>query len=289
MSCTEYQYCICFCRLSSKQVANLVSKTPSFKSSRPTNIQTRTREDHSATASPLESPTVPDIHTRPEPSPRPINTTSMPAISQADRSEEKHRGLVPSISDGWQESDVNLRDPVKRDKPKRTLSLRTNRSSASFKDKYRLPADLPPAEMEGYLERKQELQSGGKKATIRSWKNLYTVLCGQLLCFFRDRQGILLIGVCVWNHHPLFIRSRLLYNFKVFLSAFTENSAGAPPLFLHQAVCEIASDYTKKKNVMRLILNDASEYLLEANNQEDMMEWLQKISFYAGMLGHIEK
>ena len=60
---------------------------------------------------------------------------------------------------------------------------------SSFKDKYRAPSDMPPAEMEGMLERKQELQSGGKKATIRSWKHYYTVLCGQLLCFFKDRQG----------------------------------------------------------------------------------------------------
>lgn len=52
-----------------------------------------------------------------------------------------------------------------------------------------LPEGLPPVEYEGILERKQELQSSGKKATIRSWKSFYTVLCGQLLCFFRDKQG----------------------------------------------------------------------------------------------------
>ena len=62
-------------------------------------------------------------------------------------------------------------------------------SPRSFKDKYRASSELPPAEMEGLVERKQELQSGGKKATIRSWKHYYTVLCGQLLCFFKDRQG----------------------------------------------------------------------------------------------------
>ena len=44
-------------------------------------------------------------------------------------------------------------------------------------------------DIEGALERKQELQTGGKKATIRSWKSYYTVLCGQLLCFFKDKQG----------------------------------------------------------------------------------------------------
>lgn len=39
-----------------------------------------------------------------------------------------------------------------------------------------------------YVDRKQELQSGGKKATIRSWKNYYVILCGQLLCFFKDEE-----------------------------------------------------------------------------------------------------
>lgn len=78
----------------------------------------------------------------------------------------------------------------KKEKVKRTLSLKTRRHTQSFKDKYKLPAEMPPSEMEGMLERKQELQGGGKKATIRSWKNYYTVLCGQLLCFFKDRHGM---------------------------------------------------------------------------------------------------
>lgn len=49
--------------------------------------------------------------------------------------------------------------------------------------------NLPPAELEGFLERKQELMSGGTKVTNRKWKRFYSVLCGQLLCFFKDRKG----------------------------------------------------------------------------------------------------
>jgi hypothetical protein len=140
--------------------------------------------------------------------------------------------------------------PEKKEKVKRTLSLKTKRPQ-SFKDKYKLPAELPPSEMEGMLERKQELQSGGKKATIRSWKNYLTVLCGQLLCFFKDKH------------------------------AFSENQAACSPLILLNARCEIATDYTKKKNVLRLRLSDGSEYLLMANSQNTMVEWLSKIQFYA--------
>lgn len=38
----------------------------------------------------------------------------------------------------------------------------------------------------GFVERKQESGVGGKRATVRSWRAYYTVLCGQLLCFFKD-------------------------------------------------------------------------------------------------------
>lgn len=75
------------------------------------------------------------------------------------------------------------------DKKKRTASFNLRRRTRSFKDKHKLPENLPPAVMEGNLERKHELQSGGKKATIRSWKNFYAVLYGQILCFFKDREG----------------------------------------------------------------------------------------------------
>lgn len=36
------------------------------------------------------------------------------------------------------------------------------------------PEDLPPVEMAGFLDRKHEQQSGGKRAAIRSWKTYYT-------------------------------------------------------------------------------------------------------------------
>jgi spectrin beta len=63
-------------------------------------------------------------------------------------------------------------------KPKRTPSFTTRKRTTSFrKQKLKIPDEmlqLPPVEMEGFLERKQELQTGGKKATIRSWKTHFT-------------------------------------------------------------------------------------------------------------------
>lgn len=63
--------------------------------------------------------------------------------------------------------------------------------------------------------------------------------------------------------------------------AFKDNNAAAPPIVLYKSKSEIATDYTKKKNVLRLHLSDGSEYLLTANSQNEMVEWLTKIQFYA--------
>ena len=98
-------------------------------------------------------------------------------------------GLKPS--DAWKDTQVKKiqrTDSQKKEKRQRTLSLKTRKHTHSFKEKYRVPGGDLPADMEGVLERKQELQTGGKKATIRSWKSYHTVLCGQLLCFFKDKQ-----------------------------------------------------------------------------------------------------
>lgn len=58
-------------------------------------------------------------------------------------------------------------------KPKRTPSFTTRRRTQSFRKLQRLE-QLPPVEVQGMLDRKHELQSGGKKAAVRSWKTLYT-------------------------------------------------------------------------------------------------------------------
>lgn len=65
---------------------------------------------------------------------------------------------------------------VETKKPKRTPSFTTRRRTQSFRKLQRLeqPEQLPPVEIKGLLDRKHELQSGGKKAPVRSWKSFYT-------------------------------------------------------------------------------------------------------------------
>lgn len=137
--------------------------------------------------------------------------------------------------------------------PKRTPSFTTRRRAQSFRKQHPDPLDLPPVEIQGMLERKHELQSGGKKAPVRSWKQFHTVLCGQLLCFFRDEED------------------------------FYQKKAATAPVNILNAKCEKAEDYTKKKHVFRLHLPDGSEFLFLTSNEDKCLDWINKISFHAAL------
>ncbi|XP_046388683.1 spectrin alpha chain, non-erythrocytic 1 isoform X4 [Ischnura elegans] len=157
------------------------------------------------------------------------------------------------------------RDGVKRaesmkvdnKKVKRTPSFTTRRRTQSFRKLQQRGAggveqtELPPVEIQGNLDRKHELQSGGKKAAVRSWKTYYTVLCGQLLCFFKDMED------------------------------FLNSKAATSPINVFKARCEKAQDYTKRKHVFRLCTTDGSEYLFLASTETEMEDWVNKISFHA--------
>uniref|UniRef100_A0AC34R0H6 PH domain-containing protein n=1 Tax=Panagrolaimus sp. JU765 TaxID=591449 RepID=A0AC34R0H6_9BILA len=137
---------------------------------------------------------------------------------------------------------------------RRTQSIKSNRSQG---------IDMNAIDMHGYLERKNDLQSGGKRATVRSWKRHYTILCGQLLCFFKDYDS------------------------------YMSNMADAPPIYIHQATCAVTS---KKPNAFVLHTQDGAVYYFaccdnltdkkEANqklNYGKMIEWVEKINFHAGL------
>lgn len=139
--------------------------------------------------------------------------------------------------------------------PKRTPSFTTRKRATSFRKNQKGgdQFDLPPVEIQGMLERKHELQSGGKRAPVRSWKLYHTVLCGQLLCFFKDDDDF---------HH---------------------RKAATAPVNILNARCVKAEDYTKKKNVFRLSLPDGSEFLFLAFSSDQMNDWVNKISFHANL------
>ncbi|NWS54997.1 SPTB2 protein, partial [Chunga burmeisteri] len=106
--------------------------------------------------------------------------------------------------------------------------------------------------MEGTLERKHVLQTGGRKANCRAWGFFHAVLMRQTLCFYQDRRDSL------------------------------KSSVVALPLNLSGAVCTPDAEYTKKTNCFRLQLRDGSEYLLRAPSQPLMNEWVSKLQQNSG-------
>ncbi|CAJ0573578.1 unnamed protein product, partial [Mesorhabditis spiculigera] len=118
---------------------------------------------------------------------------------------------------------------------------------------HRMANEQSSIDMTGYVDRKQELQSSGKKATLRSWKNYYTILCGQLLCFFKDEE------------------------------AFMSNNAASPPVCIYNAICQQYPEYAKRKNAFKLIAQDGAEYLFACSEERQMLEWVAKIKFHASL------
>ena len=58
---------------------------------------------------------------------------------------------------------------------------------------FELPSSLPPPVFQGEIERKQDLQAGGKRATMRHWKNCYCCIIEHNLYLFKDKQGFYIV------------------------------------------------------------------------------------------------
>ncbi|NXM70863.1 SPTB2 protein, partial [Serilophus lunatus] len=115
-----------------------------------------------------------------------------------------------------------------------------------------LPGKMEFQIMEGTLERKHLLQTGGRKASCRAWGLFHAVLVRQTLCFYQDRRDSV------------------------------KSSVAALPLNLSGAICTPDAEYTKKTNCFRLQLQDGSEYLLRAPSQPLMNEWVSKLQQNSG-------
>ncbi|XP_040916505.1 spectrin beta chain, erythrocytic [Toxotes jaculatrix] len=100
---------------------------------------------------------------------------------------------------------------------------------------------------EGLLSRKHDVEGSGKKASNRSWNNLYCVLKPGQLSAYKDAKSF---GHGVTYH-------------------------GEDPLSLSNASWEILTNYKKKKHVAKLRLGDSSEYLFQCKDEEELQRWSQ--------------
>merc|ERR1712241_830041 len=114
------------------------------------------------------------------------------------------------------------------------------------------PREHPDGELEGMLVRKHEWESTTKKASNRSWEKLCVVLKGSQIIFYKDQ--------------------------KTYRSKPEDTFRGELPVDLSGAEATVATDYTKKKNVFRLKLDNGGDYLFQASDDDQMNLWVDSIN-----------
>uniref|UniRef100_A0A8C4HSB2 Spectrin beta chain n=1 Tax=Dicentrarchus labrax TaxID=13489 RepID=A0A8C4HSB2_DICLA len=92
--------------------------------------------------------------------------------------------------------------------------------------------DAPTSQLEGFLHRKHEWEGHNKKASSRSWHNVYCVINQQEMGFYKDQKSA---------------SQGIPYHSEI-------------PVSLKDAVCEVALDYKKKKH--ELTVSMATLYFL---------------------------
>uniref|UniRef100_A0A673I1Y2 Spectrin beta chain n=1 Tax=Sinocyclocheilus rhinocerous TaxID=307959 RepID=A0A673I1Y2_9TELE len=106
-------------------------------------------------------------------------------------------------------------------------------------------SQVQPVLIEGTLSRKHEMEGPNKKASNRSWNNLYCVLKPGQLSAYKDAKS--------FSHSVTY--------------------HGEEPLNLSNASCEILTNYKKKKQVFKLQFENGSEYLFQCKDEN----WTQAI------------
>ncbi|XP_071555059.1 rho GTPase-activating protein 21 isoform X4 [Temnothorax nylanderi] len=118
--------------------------------------------------------------------------------------------------------------------------------------------DAEPVEREGTLHVKFTVLDG-KRSTDRSWKQVWGVLRGPIIYFYKDR-------------HSQSLQSPSL-------STESETNAGQS-VDVRCSVVDVAEDYTKRKHVLR-VANPTAEVLLQTEDAASMALWLRSLHSHA--------
>ncbi|XP_027033568.1 rho GTPase-activating protein 23 isoform X4 [Tachysurus fulvidraco] len=112
---------------------------------------------------------------------------------------------------------------------------------------------------EGWLYYKQILTEKGKKVGggMRPWKRVFSVLRSHSLFMYKDKREAVLHGAGSLGH----------------------GSAGEDeqPISIRGCLIDIAYSETKRKHTLRLTTQDFCEYLLQAEDRDDMLSWIRII------------
>uniref|UniRef100_A0A4W6F1M7 Rho GTPase activating protein 23 n=1 Tax=Lates calcarifer TaxID=8187 RepID=A0A4W6F1M7_LATCA len=109
---------------------------------------------------------------------------------------------------------------------------------------------------EGWLHYKQILTEKGKKVGggMRPWKRVFTVLRSNLLFLYKDKREAVLHG-----------------------AGAGPSQDEHPPVSIRGCLIDIAYSETKRKHTLRLTTQDFCEYLLQAEDRDDMLAWIRVI------------
>uniref|UniRef100_A0A8D3E8B7 Spectrin beta chain n=1 Tax=Scophthalmus maximus TaxID=52904 RepID=A0A8D3E8B7_SCOMX len=172
---------------------------------------------------------------------------------QQEEEERRRRPPTPDpLLDGVDGSDlVNGVEGRSSKEPSPTPSPTSGRKSKTSQSST-LPSknqECSPSQLEGLLYRKHEWEGHNKKASNRSWHNVYCVINNQEVGFYKDGKAAAQ-GVPYHNEAAV---------------------------SLMEAACDVASDYKKKKHVFKLRVTDGNEFLFQAKDEEEMSNWIHAI------------
>ncbi|GFS19194.1 spectrin beta chain [Elysia marginata] len=181
---------------------------------------------------------------------------------KSSRGSKKRKDQLSPSGDEDQDRPPRSRSPFAKLFSSKREDRRDYGSPKSARDESPMPttAELPaPSETvheEGLLIRKCELQAGEKKKGNRSWDKLYIVLQGSSLSCYKDQK-----------HAKTDPTNRVHHE---------------PAIELAGSTCQVASDYTKRQYVFRLMLSDGSGYLFQAKDEVEMESWIARINSASG-------
>lgn len=92
----------------------------------------------------------------------------------------------------------------------------------------------------------------GKRSSDRSWRHMWAILRNNTLYLLKERREPSTRSLTC-DDHVINVRN---------------------------SITNVASDYQKRKHVLRLMLLNGTEYLVQAENHASMMEWLQALQVF---------
>uniref|UniRef100_A0A671WKR0 Spectrin beta chain n=1 Tax=Sparus aurata TaxID=8175 RepID=A0A671WKR0_SPAAU len=177
-----------------------------------------------------------------------LTTMELLEVRRAQEEEEKKRqppAAEDNVEGGEQVNGVS--EPSPAGSPG---ASRKGKASQAATLPAKTQPDAPTSQLEGFLHRKHEWEGHNKKASSRSWHNVYCVINQQEMGFYKDQKSA---------------SQGIPYHSEI-------------PVSLKDAVCEVALDYKKKKHVFKLKITDGNEYLFQAKDDEEMNTWISAIS-----------